>query len=278
VAIACCSLCTRAAEARVEARADVTWARGRLCIGLSLTTAKDKTGTGNRQAAPETKQIQAYHIHCDTVARQRRTKRGMNLPWDFLRNGEGVLLSSRLPAGDSTVGLRRDRQTDSLWRDDLKPSLVHTHWTTTTPDRVYRTVPHWPIALLSCRLPGCSLLGSSQQVAKCEPSPVVSLFPVYRESSATRGSPTRDGAKGRKPKGSAGCICLALCEARGCAMLVCCSKMVLESPRPSQFFSRSSKQALMAFDRWDLSATNPIDGYFPWWVSIHYFFILSYQI
>jgi hypothetical protein len=36
MAIACCSLCTGAAEARVEARADVAGARGRLCR-LSLT-------------------------------------------------------------------------------------------------------------------------------------------------------------------------------------------------------------------------------------------------
>ena len=35
-AIACYSLCTEAAEARVEARADVAGARGRLCTGLSL--------------------------------------------------------------------------------------------------------------------------------------------------------------------------------------------------------------------------------------------------
>jgi hypothetical protein len=36
-AIACYSLCTGAAEARVEARADVARARERLCTGLSLT-------------------------------------------------------------------------------------------------------------------------------------------------------------------------------------------------------------------------------------------------
>ena len=36
-AIACYSLCTGAAEARVEARADVAGARERLCTGLSLT-------------------------------------------------------------------------------------------------------------------------------------------------------------------------------------------------------------------------------------------------
>ena len=35
-AIACYSLCTGAAEARVEARADVAGARERLCTGLSL--------------------------------------------------------------------------------------------------------------------------------------------------------------------------------------------------------------------------------------------------
>jgi hypothetical protein len=35
-AIACYSLCTGAAEARVEARADVAEARERLCTGLSL--------------------------------------------------------------------------------------------------------------------------------------------------------------------------------------------------------------------------------------------------
>jgi hypothetical protein len=35
-AIACYSLCTGAVEARVEARADVTGARERLCTGLSL--------------------------------------------------------------------------------------------------------------------------------------------------------------------------------------------------------------------------------------------------
>jgi hypothetical protein len=35
-AIACYSLCTGAAEARVEARADVTGVRERLCTGLSL--------------------------------------------------------------------------------------------------------------------------------------------------------------------------------------------------------------------------------------------------
>jgi hypothetical protein len=37
-AIACYSLCTGAAEARVEARADVTGVRERLCTGLSLST------------------------------------------------------------------------------------------------------------------------------------------------------------------------------------------------------------------------------------------------
>jgi hypothetical protein len=36
-AIACYSLCTGAAEARVEARADVVGARERLCTGLSLS-------------------------------------------------------------------------------------------------------------------------------------------------------------------------------------------------------------------------------------------------
>jgi hypothetical protein len=36
-AIACYSLCTGAAEARVEARADVAGARERLCTGLSLS-------------------------------------------------------------------------------------------------------------------------------------------------------------------------------------------------------------------------------------------------
>ena len=35
-AIACYSVCTGAAEARVEARADVAGARERLCTGLSL--------------------------------------------------------------------------------------------------------------------------------------------------------------------------------------------------------------------------------------------------
>jgi hypothetical protein len=40
-AIACYSLCTGAAEARVEARADVAGARERLCTGLSLRVFVD---------------------------------------------------------------------------------------------------------------------------------------------------------------------------------------------------------------------------------------------
>jgi hypothetical protein len=40
-AIACYSLCTGAAEARVEARADVAGARERLCTGLSLSECGD---------------------------------------------------------------------------------------------------------------------------------------------------------------------------------------------------------------------------------------------
>jgi hypothetical protein len=43
-AVACCSLCTEAAEARVEARADVAGARGRLCTRLSLTIRSKRIG------------------------------------------------------------------------------------------------------------------------------------------------------------------------------------------------------------------------------------------
>jgi hypothetical protein len=45
-AIACYSLCTGAAEARVEARADVAGARERLCTGLSLMTDLFMSGSG----------------------------------------------------------------------------------------------------------------------------------------------------------------------------------------------------------------------------------------
>jgi hypothetical protein len=50
-AIACYSLCTEAADARVEARADVAGARERLCTGLSLKaymSQGDNTFEGGR--------------------------------------------------------------------------------------------------------------------------------------------------------------------------------------------------------------------------------------
>jgi hypothetical protein len=66
-AIACYSLCTGAAEARVEARADVAGARERLCTGLSLSLVVALSKSLDGSTLESYKKLYMFVVLLDTV-------------------------------------------------------------------------------------------------------------------------------------------------------------------------------------------------------------------